>query len=1031
MTKAEEKKKNKGAEAQEPERLHPEDEEKRSDSRPNSELAAILFGAGGLLLAFFLWAPGGLSGALGAAVRSLSMGLFGSLALLLPLLFFYLATELFLEKAEQLSMGRRLCVFLLFITIVSLIAAFSLDPEKIYLAASTEDKVLASRALELFYRGGSQPELISHGPFWNGGLVGSLAALSLIRLSGYAGSLIILITQVLALSALAFDLSWKEFLKRTAVAVNSGARKVGEESRKYFIYRSRQRRENMLQQQDDEKLRAQEDLPEEEIPEENPLPNFDWTKPRDHRPAYSAELHFPNAQASLGADPIFCADDGLGPDLPPMAEDGGFGLSAARVQTKGEGEARQDFPSVNSLICQAEIPETSEPVAYGLPHGDWRGKPQLESGEEGYSRDVHFTRTDHPMNAPVEGSGAADRNNMNLSAQREQGTESISQEGHATISGPIAELAVRPVYIPVKEAYLVDTAEHSRSIHETVQKSQGSLSQSLSAAASGGEEKSRSQVTDESRELDQIAQDIKEDQASLQKESARDLWKDRSEDKTQKHRHAGEQLSLFAHYEKPPTSLLNEDKGQERSPEDKEEIRLLGAKLEKTLRDFGVDARVINFITGPTISRFELSPGPGVKVSKIVNLADDIALALAATGVRIEAPIPGKSAIGIEIPNKKTSPVLLRGLVESKAFRNEKAPLCAALGRDIQGSEILCDLSKMPHLLIAGATGSGKSVCINSILISLLFRSSPEDLKLLMIDPKVVELSVYNGIPHLLAPVVTDPKKAYGVLEYAVNEMTHRYSLFAENSVRDFRAYNELVRYGQIEGGEHLPLILVVIDELSDLMATTPTEVENAISRLTAMARAAGIHLIIATQRPSVDVITGVIKANIPSRIAFAVASQVDSRTIIDMGGAEKLLGKGDMLYYPQSASKPLRGQGSFVSDAEVERVIAWLKNRYTTNYDEKVQRALELSEGADGKKAKNSGDSEEDELLMDALQTCIETGYASVSLLQRRLTIGYPRAARLIDALHENGWVGPFEGSKPRKVLMTAEEFEALKDNS
>lgn len=1031
MTKADEKLRNKVAEVQESDSLHTDGEEMLSDSRPNGELAAILFGAGGLLLAFFLWAPGGLSGALGAAVRSLSTGLFGSLALVLPLLFFYLATELILEKKEQLSLGRRVCVFLLFITAVSLIAAFSLDPEKVYLAASVDDKVLASRALELFYRGGSQPELISHGPFWNGGLIGSLAALSLIRLSGYAGSLIILFTQVLALSALAFDLSWKEFLKRTAVAVNSGARKVGEESRKYFIYRLRQRRENMLQQQDDEKMRPGEDLPEEEIPEENPLPNFDWTKPQAHRPVYSAGLHFPPEQAPLGVGSIPCADDGLGPDLPPLTEDGGFGLSAARAQSGCEREARQDFPDVNSTLCQAEIPETPEPVAYGLPHGDWRGKPQLESGKEEYGWDVHSPEKDYPLNPMDKSDGGAERSSARLTGGLTQKVEVLSGEGKAAGPIPSAEPSVRPVFIPLKEAYLVDTAGHSASMQETVSENQGYRSQPSPAAASGGEGKNKSQILDESKELDQIAQDIKEDQASLQKESSRDLWKDRSEGKAQKHRLAGEQLSLFAHYEKPPTSLLNEDKSQERSPEDKEEIRLLGAKLEKTLRDFGVDAHVINFITGPTISRFELSPGPGVKVSKIVNLADDIALALAATGVRIEAPIPGKSAIGIEIPNKKTSPVLLRGLVESKAFRNEKAPLCAALGRDIQGSEILCDLSKMPHLLIAGATGSGKSVCINSILISLLFRSSPEDLKLLMIDPKVVELSVYNGIPHLLAPVVTDPKKAYGVLEYAVNEMTHRYSLFAENSVRDFRAYNELVRYGQIEGGEHLPLILVVIDELSDLMATTPTEVENAISRLTAMARAAGIHLIIATQRPSVDVITGVIKANIPSRIAFAVASQVDSRTIIDMGGAEKLLGKGDMLYYPQSASKPLRGQGSFVSDAEVERVIAWLKNRYTTDYDENVQRALELSEGADGKKAKGTGESEEDELLMDALRTCIETGYASVSLLQRRLTIGYPRAARLIDALHENGWVGPFEGSKPRKVLMTAEEFEALKENA
>ena len=391
-------------------------------------------------------------------------------------------------------------------------------------------------------------------------------------------------------------------------------------------------------------------------------------------------------------------------------------------------------------------------------------------------------------------------------------------------------------------------------------------------------------------------------------------------------------------------------------------------------------------------------------------------------GVRIEAPIPGKSAIGIEIPNKETTPVLLRGLLESTEFIQSQSPLMAALGRDVQGNPILCDLTKMPHLLIAGATGSGKSVCINAILMSILYRSSPDEVRMMMIDPKVVELSVYNGIPHLLAPVVTDPKKAANALNWAVSEMVRRYGLFADKSVRDINSFMprqpppspEVIRLRK------LPLILLLLTS-SDLMATTPTEVEDAIARLTAMARAAGIHLIIATQRPSVDVLTGVIKANIPSRIAFAAASQVDSRTILDMGGAEKLLGKGDLLYYPQSLAKPLRGQGAFVTDAEVERVLTWLRSRHVADYNQEVTDTIMTATANDSRERDQD---DEDELIPQALDIVVETGYASVSLLQRRLKLGYPRAARLIDTLHDKGFVGPFDGSKPRKVLITQDQY-------
>lgn len=460
------------------------------------------------------------------------------------------------------------------------------------------------------------------------------------------------------------------------------------------------------------------------------------------------------------------------------------------------------------------------------------------------------------------------------------------------------------------------------------------------------------------------------------------------------------------------------------------EIRALADKLEFTLKSFGVDAEVINITTGPTITRFELSPGVGVKVSKIVNLNDDIALSLAATGVRIEAPIPGKSAIGIEIPNKDKRIVDLRSILAGNDWKNNNKPLKVALGRDIPGQPIVADLADMTHTLIAGATGSGKSICINAILISLLYHCHPKDLKLIMVDPKVVELSVYNGIPHLLVPVVTDPKKAAEALNWACVEMGRRYELLARAAVRDIKSYNEYVAKNQgvrktvkqtdgqmvYEVMEHMPYLVVIIDELADLMMTAPQEVEDAINRIAAKGRACGIHLILATQRPSVDVITGVIKANVPSRIAFAVSSQVDSRTILDGSGAEKLLGKGDMLYNPRGAIKPLRGQGAFISDQDVEAVVDFFKEADADYVTEPVDIFTSQNNGT----GDNSTDNDRDELFDAAVEIIMEAGYASVSILQRRLNIGYPRAGRLIDSLERAGIIGPANGSKPREIRIS-----------
>jgi len=471
-------------------------------------------------------------------------------------------------------------------------------------------------------------------------------------------------------------------------------------------------------------------------------------------------------------------------------------------------------------------------------------------------------------------------------------------------------------------------------------------------------------------------------------------------------------------YKMPSIDLLKSNENAN-SKKDKREILNKAKILEETLNNFGVDAKVVQISKGPTITRYEIQPSPGVKVSKIVNLSDDIALSLAAHTIRIEAPIPGKSAVGIEVPNDNSSIVTLREVIESSVYKKSLSKLTFVLGKDISGSSIVADLSKMPHMLIAGATGSGKSVCVNTLITSILYKSTPEDVKFLLIDPKVVELSIYNGIPHLLLPVVTDPKKAATALNWVVQEMTNRYKLFAQTGVRDVDSYNKKITDSD---EEKLPKLVVIIDELADLMMVAPDQVEDAICRLAQMARAAGIHLIVATQRPSVDVITGVIKANIPSRIAFAVSSQADSRTILDMGGAEKLLGRGDMLFYPVGASKPKRVQGAFVSDSEVKSVVEFIKKQVDdVEYEEDIIDNIE-----------NSVTNEDvDELLPDAIKLVINTEQASISMLQRKFRIGYNRAARMIDEMESRGIVSGHLGSKPRKVLISKEEYEDAKDKT
>lgn len=495
-------------------------------------------------------------------------------------------------------------------------------------------------------------------------------------------------------------------------------------------------------------------------------------------------------------------------------------------------------------------------------------------------------------------------------------------------------------------------------------------------------------------------------------------------------------------YRMPTTDLLDKPKPRQKSrSEIKAELEEKANKLLDTLQSFKVEAKIINITQGPSVTRFELQPGVGVKVSKILSLADDIALCLAAPGVRIEAPIPGKSAIGIELPNSTPTPVPIREVLESEKFIGFQSKTAFALGKDIAGTCVVADIAKFPHVLIAGQTGSGKSVCINSLILSILYKARPDEVKLIMVDPKMVELGIYNGIPHLLIPVVTDPKHAAGALNWAVTEMQNRYNLLKDNNVRNLKGYNALME----ERGEpesKLPEIVIIIDEFADLMIAAKSEVENAINRLAALARAAGMYLVIATQRPTVNVITGVIKANIPSRIAFNVTSQIDSRTILDAAGADKLLGKGDMLYNPSGAMKPQRIQGNFVSDSEIERVIEYIKSQYEADYDaeiienihreqERVTANLEGNSGSDeSDDTASRGGGSRDELFIQAVEMVLENGQASVAMFQRRFKIGYQRAARLIDQMEERRIIGPYEGTKPRQVLISRQEFLEMKMN-
>lgn len=961
-----------------------------------SDLFGTFFLAFGLLFAFALYAPASWTGWLGRALSTVSMGLFGTLAYFLPPVLLVFSLLYFMERAhhiKSLSVGALSLLFVLFSSVVSIA---SMSCTTLLQRLSLEGEGFAGfQVVRMLWLDGRFPERIRPGNIWSGGLLGGLISNGLERVAGVTGASILIAAVILSVLVYAFGFSVRRL--------------------------SRRRKDVSFEESADVDAMSSDEWMSSEQPEQR-KGLFTFLKRRFGKKGDTKPIN----DTSQDVSPDAYVHVAAAPNSPEFSANE-VSREASRVSENGAQWANVDQNSVPLYTYTPSQPDISH-VAGSHNGSATPQNGQVTSGPQGWDTLQYDSISSTPRDP------------------REQVGTHITFPQPPSDHGINDATRLRPVGGRGRP-YLFDTAgtEPQNQIEGSTSLSSGDISQESLADVQ------RIPWSD-NRGTDHIASSeshgdskrpLVRSPISVQHEQfdGRARWEDRNTKKTQhvksssKKRPRHEQMSLLSEYKTPPLSLLKEDRGMKKTPEEIKEIRELGRKLENTLSDFGVEARIVNYTTGPTITRFELAPGPGVKVSRIVNLSDDIALSLAAYGVRIEAPIPGKSAIGIEIPNRRTYPVLLRSLLQSKEFISTEGGLVTALGRDVGGEPILCDLTRMPHLLIAGATGSGKSVCINAILISLLYRYGPEHVRFLMIDPKIVELSVYNSIPHLLQPVVTNPEKAYAVLNYAVSEMERRYKLFADARVRDISSYNEQKRKmsetmtscdeDDESSNEPLPYILIVIDELADLMAVTQHQVEDAISRLMAKARAVGIHVIIATQRPSVDVITGVIKANIPSRIAFAVASQVDSRTIIDTGGAEKLLGKGDMLYYPIGSLKAIRGQGSFVTNNEVERVLSFIKSYYPENYDDSVAEAIENPDKSTD--SKGLGGEGEDELLADALRVVVETEYASVSLLQRKLQVGYPRAARMIDRLCEMGYVGPFEGSKPREVLITPEAYDQL----
>ena len=982
----------------------------------------LFFLAAAIILIFYL--PVSLTGIIGSFVKTVFFGLIGCMAYAIPLYVLYVALDVFFEKREGVSGVRVRSVILLLVSFASLLALITMDFDYFReISAADNGKVSALKALGTLWESGGNQALICRpgsATVFPGGLVGGAIAVALNEVTGkiiaIMANIVFIITQII----LVFRVSLKATAKKTYKAISSASNRVYKTvvSKKdprrdpgYSIYSGKEsfgqparRPQGAPARQNGAAIiygdgsapattsvpansRRPASAPSKPLgPSRHGRPDaFDSSLPIDSRTGFVDVAKMTgDANAAGRTDPgkltynekEYNVRDGES----PVAN---FEYTADAVTIPGMMNRKQ--PKVPDFLD----PNYKEPDFYDLTQDDVR-QPARSSG-------TYEEFNPYEVDDDTEGSGY-DYVNEDDRRVRHPEVDLGAIGGAAEESGsgfvmPSAAPAPRKPASPPSNGRITINAGTEDT--ENFSRTEGRIMKT-------NEESSRSKNTN----IEFTAETQEREKAK----KARD--------------------SRLRKYTPAPTSLLSPDEVQRDAGNKDAMLREKAYKLEDALRSFGIEAEVKNITHGPAITRFELTLKVGTKVSRVTQLENDIKLAMAAVSIRIEAPIPGKSAIGIEIPNDKPTAVHLRGLVETKEFK-ASTPLTVALGRDIPGRPIYCDLAKMPHLMIAGSTGSGKSVCINSILTSILVHTSPKDVRMILVDPKVVELAVYNGIPHLIMPVITEPKKAAAALNWAVVEMQRRYKLFAEGQVRNISGFNE--KYANDPTVEHLPFIVLVIDELAELMSVAAKEVETYISRLAALARAAGIHLLIATQRPSVDVITGVIKANIGSRIAFAVTSGVDSKTILDHVGAEKLLGKGDMLYAPMSAPQPVRGQGAFLKDEEVEVVIEYLKNKYGSMYDEDIINEIDrTAEGAenggitDGMQGGGSGDSSD--LFEQAVETVIENGSASVSVLQRRLGIGYPRAARLIDELEKKQIIGPFEGSKPRKILVTKTEWLEMK---
>jgi len=990
----------------------------RDTSRKEAAGIVLFFVAIAIILIFYL--PVALTGIIGSAVKSFFLGLIGVAAYAIPIYILYVALDVFFEKRQGVSGIRVRSIILLLVSVSALLALITMNMDYFESMCVNQDgKTSALKALSLLWESGVDGKIItdiSDSSFvLPGGIVGGSIAVALFEVTGNVIGVMAIIVFLLTQILLVFRVSLKATAKKTAQAISTASGKV---------YNSVVGHKNQRQNNPNYQIYSGNGY--EPSPKQRASGSTVITYGNGGMVSSNGNVDYSSRFVQSGKKPVRGVhSDKQGPFMTNVPIDGQTGFTDVDKLTGGQIHAVQQDPgklAYNEKEYDVSAPQGNEAdFGYITDPLNIPGAAKTKKEKKGLSflskdkKEDFYDLSDSKKKEQIPEDPYSGIEDPYEISEDSEGTGYDYSENERSVREPNINLSAFTNTQDIEEIEEVEGIEEIEEVEDPVQESAEDAGRiTINAESEDTEGFSRT----EGRKFKTSTVD-KPQPSNPSIEFAEDTKKQEARLKAQRR--------MLRNYKPAPTSCLAQEVKQRTDADLERKLHEKAHKLEDALKSFGISATVVNITHGPSITRFELTLETGTKVSRVTNLQDDIMLAMAAISIRIEAPIPGKSAIGIEIPNDVPTPVQLRGLVETKDFK-AATPLTVALGRDIPGRPIYCDLAKMPHLMIAGSTGSGKSVCINSILTSILVHSSPEEVRMILVDPKVVELSIYNGVPHLIMPVITDPKKAAGALNWAVTEMQRRYKLFEDGQVRDIKGFNE--KYKNVPEVEHLPLILIVIDELAELMMVAAKEVETYISRLAALARAAGIHLLIATQRPSVDVITGVIKANIGSRIAFAVTSGVDSRTILDSYGAEKLLGKGDMLYAPMSAPQPVRGQGAFLSDNEVESVVKYLKDTYGAMYDEGIIKDIDRvtsgedqpSGGSSG--ASSSGGSATDDLFNQAVQTVLEYGSASVSVLQRRLGVGYPRAARLVDELEKKKIIGPFEGSKPRKILITETEW-------